>query len=407
MLSIPEAFEMMMASFAPLGSEDVSLLQAVGRVAASDVTARFDLPGFDHSAMDGYAVRLAAVRSGVSLPVTNEIRAGGRPQPLGPTGIARIFTGAPLPPDADTVVIQEHAQLAGGGVTFTALPAQGANVRTRGYDYKRGDRIVGTGTWLGPGEIALLAAQGCSHVAVYRRPRVAILPTGDELRPLNAPFEPYTIVDSNTYGLAAAIEQAGCLAEPLPVARDRLDELRERLRVGLQADVLLTIGGVSVGEYDLVGQALRDAGVRIGFHKLAIKPGKPLLFGQHGQRPVIGLPGNPVSALVVFEVFVRPCLQRMLGHAQPYPELLDVVLGDDYRHAHGRTEFVRAHLERHGAGWLARLHPRQDSGAMSSLLGQAALVVLPGGIEQFAAGARLQALVQGLPRRASCPYLVF
>jgi molybdopterin molybdotransferase len=406
MLSIPEAFEVMMPRFAPLGSEDVPLLQAVGRVAASDVIARLDLPGFDHSAMDGYAVRLADVRAGVPLPVTTEIRAGGRPQPLGERGVARIFTGAPMPPDADTVVIQENARLADGAATFEALPQPGSNVRIRGYEYKRGDLFVRAGAWLGPGEIALLAAQGCSHVAVQRRPRVAILPTGDELRPLSGPFVPYTIVDSNTYGLAAAIQQTGCIAEPLPVARDRLDELRERLRVGLQADVLVTIGGVSVGDYDLVGQALRDAGVQIGFHKVAIKPGKPLLFGLHGARPVIGLPGNPVSALVVFEVFVRPCLQRMLGYAEPYPELLDVVLADDYRHARGRTEFVRAHLERHGPGWSARLHPRQDSGAMSSLLGQAALVILPGGIEQFAAGARLQALVTGLPRRASCPYLV-
>jgi molybdopterin molybdotransferase len=404
MLSIPEAFALMMPGFAPLGREDVPLLEAVGRIAAADVYAPRDLPGFDHSAMDGYAVRLAEIEVGRPLPVSAEIRAGGQSQPLAAGTAARIFTGAPLPGGADTVVIQENARASGGGIAFAALPARGANVRTRGYDVKAGEVIVRAGGPLAPGEIAILAASGCRMVAVQRRPRVAILPTGDELRALGAPLPPYAIYESNTYGLAAAIAQLGCIAEPQPIARDQLDELRLRLRAALEADVLLTIGGVSVGEYDFVARALRELGVAIEFHKVAIKPGKPLLFGRYGERPIVGLPGNPISALVVFEVFVQPCLQRMLGHARPYPELLSVTLAEDFGHAPGRTEFLRGQLRRQGDLIVAHLHRRQDSGAMSSLLGQPALVIVPAEAARVEAGTKLPALVRGLPGRADCPY---
>jgi molybdopterin molybdotransferase len=366
--------------------------------------AQHALPEFDHSAMDGYAVRAAEVRAGASLPVVGEVRAGGLPEALASGAAMRIFTGAPLPPGADTVVIQENTERTGEQLLISQAPKLGANVRARGSECPRGALLLEAGALLGPGELGLLAAQGCSQAQVYRRPRVAILPTGDELRSLGAPARPYSIVDSNTYALAAALTQAGCEPVPLPITPDRDDVLDERIRAGLSADLLLTVGGVSVGAYDLVAEALKRAGVQIGFHKVAIKPGKPLLFGVRESARVIGLPGNPVSALVVFEIFVWPCLQRMSGSSAPFRELVEVELAESYQHAPGRTEFVRARVQREGGRWIGRLHAQQGSGALSSMAWASALVILPAEVAQFSAGQRLEALLLVPPRRSDPPF---
>lgn len=404
MLSIRQALDQMLPAFQPLGSESVALLECAGRVLAVDVHAADALPAFDHSAMDGYAVRHADVQPGASLPVTGEVRAGGVPEPLASGAAMRIFTGAPLPPGADTVIIQENTERADSQVRIKALPRARANVRARGSECARGALLLEAGITLGPGELGLLAAEGCSSVRVYRRPRVAILPTGDELRPLSAPVRPFSIVDSNTYALAAALGQAGCQPLPLAIAGDRDDELDARIRECSNADVLLTVGGVSVGAYDLVAAALQRAGITIAFHKVAIKPGKPLLFGTREQLRVIGLPGNPVSALVVFEVFVRPCLRRMSGSTAPFREVIEVELAEPYEHSPGRTEFVRARVQRDGSRWVARLQAQQGSGALTSLARASALVILPAEVSQFAAGQRLQALALVSPQRSDPPF---
>jgi molybdopterin molybdotransferase len=405
MLSIREALEMMLPSFRPLGSESLPLLAAYGRVLSDEVTAQLDLPEFDNSAMDGYAVRYADLVQGVVLPVQGESRAGGGwPEALGAGSAMRIFTGAPLPAQADTVVMQENVERRDAAVVIRELPTAGANVRTKGSDVLRGDSLMQAGIPIGPGELGLLAAQGCAQVEVYRRPRVAILPTGDELRGLDAARTPGTIVNSNSYALAAAVLQAGCEPVLLPIARDRLADIVHGVQQGLRADVLLSVGGVSVGDHDLVSRGLREAGVDIGFHKVAIKPGKPLLFGRGGAVPVVGLPGNPVSALVTFEVFVRPCLRRMLGHTAVFPDTFEVSLAAAYEHTVGRTEFVRARLRRAGAGWLADLHPRQGSASLQSMVGQDALVIVPAHAAHVAAGERLQALRIAEPRRSDMPF---
>jgi molybdopterin molybdotransferase len=405
MLSIHEALALMLARFAPLEGERAALLDATDRVLAQDVFAQLDLPEFDHSAMDGYAVRHAELTNGATLPVQNEIRAGAVPESLASGHVARIFTGAPLPRGADTVVMQENTQPVAGGVLIKELPKVGSHLRVRGSEFAAGSLLLRAGSALGPAEIGLLAAQGCSDVEVHRRPRVAILPTGDELRALGAASRPFSIVDSNSYALAAALTRVGCSAQHLGIARDALDDLAPRIELGLKADLLLTLGGVSVGDYDLVSPALRAAGVALDFHKVAIKPGKPLLFGQRAGVPVVGLPGNPVSALVIFEVFVRPCLYRMQGHRELFPELLEVALAEPYKHALGRSEFLRARLRRAGSGFRAHLHPNQSSGALSSFSEQTALAILPGSRERFASGERVQALQLGLPRRIDAPYL--
>jgi molybdopterin molybdotransferase len=405
MLSIREALDLMLPEFRTLGTESLPLLSAHTRVLSKDILAQLDLPEFDNSAMDGYAVRHADLSPGCVLPIQMEVRAGGDfPTALLPGHGARIFTGAPLPAGADSVVIQENVERRADSVQFRALPEPCANVRKRGSDVSLGAVLLRAGAPLGPGEIGLLAAQGCAEAAVYRRPRVAILPTGDELRELDAERRPGSIVNSNAYALAAAVLQTGCEPWILPIARDRLDDLKRHIEQGLRADVLLSIGGVSIGDYDLVSRALRDAGVEISFHKVAIKPGKPLLFGKRGAVPVVGLPGNPVSALVAFEVFVRPCLQRMLGHEAVFREAVEVSLSEAYHHTSGRTELVRARLSRKGSDWQVALHPRQGSASLQSMVGHDALVILPAEASHFAAGERLCALRIAEPRSSEPPF---
>jgi molybdopterin molybdotransferase len=351
--------------------------------------------------MDGYALRWADAQTQRTLPISAEIRAGDKPQPLAAGSAARIFTGAPLPTGADTVVMQEDTSRADSTVTFTSLPARpGAHVRVRGSELRAGQALFAPGTLLGPGELGLLASQGHGSVEVYRKPRVGVLATGNELRALSAPAAPFTIVDSNTYSLIAALERAGCEPVALGIASDDRATIQARVEEGLSYDALITVGGVSVGEYDLVSDALQAASVKIELHKVAIKPGKPLLFGMRGTTPVIGLPGNPVSALVVFEIFVRPGLLRMQGLDRVYPEPVPVQLATAYDRKPGRTEFVRAHLRYENSTWVAHIFHQQGSAALSSLTAGSALVIVPAERGRVEAGETLKAILPALPRRA-------
>jgi molybdopterin molybdotransferase len=265
-------------------------------------------------------------------------------------------------------------------------------VRARGSDLRAGELALRRGQALGPGELGLLAAQGRHAVSVYRAPRVAIVSTGDELRDIGEDGEPGTLVNSNAYALAAQTREAGAEPWVLPIAGDRLEVIAERIAQALRADAVVSSGGVSVGEYDLVGDALARAGVEVRFWKVAIKPGKPIMFGMAGRVPVVGLPGNPVSAMVTFELFVKPALRRMAGHAAPYPALIQVELEHDHRHGTGRTELARASLHA-VAGSLprARLAAQQGSGSLPSMCGVDALVVLDADVAHFPAGQRLLA----------------
>lgn len=405
MLSVQEALERLLARFSPLTVETVPLLSAAGHALAEDQLAPFDLPAFDHSAMDGYAVRRADVSPDCVLPVRGEARAaaGGAAQ-LPAASAMRIFTGGALPLGADSVVIQENTVRDADGVRIREVPELGANVRRAGSDLRAGTLALARGSAIGPGEIGLLASLGRVDVRVHRKPAVAILPTGDELRELGSAAEPGSIVNSNAYSLAAAVLAAGCTPRVLPIARDRAEDIRAGLRAARGADVLLTIGGASVGDYDLVGPALRDEGFAIEFHKVAIKPGKPILFGLSDALPVIGLPGNPVSAFVTFEVFVRPCLQRMRGLSRVCSELVPVKLAAAARHSRGRLEFARARLSRQGSALVATLNAKQGSGSLPSITDTNALVLLPAEQSEFAAGAELFALPLGVPTRETPPF---
>jgi len=403
--SIGQAQREIVESVVPLALEHVALAQARERVLALDVYAERDLPGFDHSAMDGYAARHADLAGGAadaSWPMLGESRAGGAwPLPLALGHAMRIFTGAPLPEGADCVIMQEDVDADAGtrSIRVRELPKAGANIRLRGSDIATGALALPRGQRIGPGEIALLAGLGCGRVATHRAARVAIVCTGDELRDVDEVLAPGALVNSNAYMLAAQVEDAGGIATVLPSAPDRIEAIMERFEQALaMSDVVLTSGGVSVGDHDLVAEALGRAAVETRFWKVAMKPGKPLLFGMRAAVPVIGLPGNPVSAFVGFEVFVRPLLSRLQGSLAPYPALIPVRLAHDHRKSKGRPELARGTLradEHDRGGLVAQLHARQGSGSLPSLARVDALVLLPADATELAAGTELHALRVG------------
>jgi len=414
MISISEALARMMPRFSPLDAERVPLDRALGRFLAFALEAREDVPGFDNSAMDGYAVRAgdlagATREEPITLPLASESRAGGPlPSPLAPGTVARIFTGAPMPEGADAVVMQEDVERRGDAIAFFAEARLGKHVRRRAEVLARESALLPSGAAIGVGEIGVLASQGFAQVPVHRRPRVALLSTGDELREIGEPPRPGSLVDSNAHALAAAVREAGGEPVVLPRAPDDRGLLLDAVRAGLgAADLLVTCGGVSVGEYDLLHETFRDAGVEEVFWKVRIKPGKPLRFGKGARGvPVVGLPGNPVSALLTFEVFVRPGLRRMLGDARPFRDVIGVELAGPLSAPGARTELVRVRLEpRAGALPLAFPHRDQGSGNLTSLAGLDALVIVPEGSGPLAAGAPASALdLRGGRGRAEHPF---
>lgn len=406
MKSVGEALREITAAFVPRDAVTCSLLDGRALVLAEDVLADADLPRFDDSAMDGYAVRHADVSAlETRLPVCGEAAAGSVPAPLAPGHAMRIFTGAPLPEGADTVVVQENTTREGDDVVVREAPRPGANVRRRGSDVRAGERVLARGTPLGAGEIGLCAALDRASLRVHRRPRVAIVRTGDELRAVGSSPAPGRIVDSNAYALAAQLSEIGAEPWVLEPAPDRVDVIQSRIEQALGADCVLTVGGVSVGEHDHVREALERAGVDVRFHKVALRPGKPLLFGMRTGVPVVGLPGNPVSAMVTCEVFVKPGLRRMLGRRAPYPVLVETVLARPHVHATGRTELARASLAHEAGRIVATLHAQQSSGALCSMAHVDALVVFDATRERFEAGEIVPAIELGSPRlQAECPF---
>lgn len=383
---------------AALCCETLDLTAALGRVAAVPIIARRALPPFANSAMDGYAVRsLDVQRAPVSLPLQGMVQAGASELPaLLPGHCLRIFTGAPLPPGSDAVVMQEHtrprAEPGKHSVHFDRAATRGQHVRQAGEDVAVGQTLVQAGQPLRPGELGMLAAQGQSWIKATRLPRVAILPTGDELRPMDAALAPGEIVESNSLMLAALVRQAGGIAWCLPPVADSPQALRQAIQQAAHsADLVLTCGGVSVGDFDLVRQVLQELG-DIDFWRVAIKPGKPLAFGHVRDTPLIGLPGNPVSSFVCFELFARPALRRLAGHLQPLRPRRAARLHTPLPGGQRRTLW-RVHLHREGEALWASPLAQQGSGSLSSLLAVDALLDAPARAEPFAANTALPVLV--------------
>jgi molybdopterin molybdotransferase len=394
-----------------LPPETVSAPDAQGRVLAEPVVSHRTLPPADCSAMDGYALRaedLAAARRAapVRLRVVREVAAGG--SPAGPALVAgeaaRIFTGAPLPAGADTVVRQEDVTREGALVLVPRPAPRGENVREAGEDVRAGDRVLEAGAVLGPAALGVLASVGRTVVAVHRRPRVAILSGGDELVEPDGDPGGGRIVSSNSWTLAALCREVGAEPTYLGIARDTPEALEALLRAGLGADVVVSSAGVSVGDRDYVRPVLEKLGCTLEFWGVEMKPGYPLVFGRFGESGplVFGLPGNPVSAMVTFEQFVRPALRKMLGSRAWFRPTVDAVLEHELVKAPGRVHFVRVFLERGADGLRARSTGNQSSGVLRSMTLARGLLVFPAEAERLRAGdaVRVQVLDDELFARA-------
>jgi len=382
---------------APLGAERVPLAEAAGRVLAEPVRARAPLPPFAASTMDGFACRTGDLADpGARLRLAGTA-AAGHPWPgtLRPGTCVRIFTGAPLPRGADCVEMQERVAVRGGWARFERPGEAGRFVRPAGSDVPRGAVALATGARLDPGAIGLAAALGRARLAVVRRPRVAILATGDEVVTLGRRPGHGQIVESNVHALAAAVREAGGEPRLLGIARDQPAALRRALRRARGADLLLTIGGVSVGERDLVRGALAAAGTRVDFWRVALRPGKPLLFGRRGRTLVFGLPGNPASALVDFELFARPALRALAGWTGSGRVVIRARLDAAQVKPPGLLVCLRCRVVRRGeAAWVVA-HRTQVSGDLTSSAEVGALALLPAGRSRLPRGAVVEAILLG------------
>ncbi|MGY1448531.1 molybdopterin molybdotransferase MoeA [Pseudomonas chlororaphis] len=341
-------------------SEPAALGEARQRVLASDLVATLDLPPWPNSAMDGYALNLDAW-DGQPLAVSQRIFAGQAPEPLRSGTCARIFTGAPLPEGANSIEMQENVELLGDGrVRFKQPLKAGQNIRPQGQENRAGQVLLRAGKRLGPFELAIAAAQGCTHLPLVRRPRVALLSTGDELAEPGTALRPGCIYNSNRTLLSHWLSALGCEVVDAGILPDQPQQTRLRLeQLQCAADLILTTGGVSAGDADCLGQVLRECATPV-FWKLAIKPGKPLTVGRFGSVPVIGLPGNPTSALVTFGLLARPYLLRIQGVEEVMPLSFLVSVDFDWPKAGGRREYLRARLEE----GRAVLYPNQSSGVL-------------------------------------------
>ncbi|HEX2167119.1 MAG TPA: gephyrin-like molybdotransferase Glp [Longimicrobiales bacterium] len=407
-LDIADALRIMLDQVAPLEAERVTLDAAFGRTLAQPVISPIDQPPWDNSAMDGFAVISSDVRgatadSPVMLEVIEDIPAGALPQrALTPGRASRIMTGAPMPVGADGVIRIEHTgPSAEGRVAVLRDDDAGRNVRRRAEDIASGETVLEHGRHLRAGEVGVLAMVGVTDPVVYRRPRVALLATGDELVEPDRVRDVIAgthIINSNTPALAAGLRAADCEPVPLGIARDNLHDLRARLQGALAADALITTAGASVGDHDFVKQALEETGCETLFWRVRIRPGSPFSFGllhaSDGRSiPVFGLPGNPVSALVTFEILVRPVLRRMLGRTRLYPAMEHVVAGEDIRSPAGLVRFLRVRLQQDGDGIRrAYLTGPQGSGILTSVAAADALLVVPLDMAAVPAGTAMRAV---------------
>lgn len=387
---------------------------ALGSVLAEPVTSPVNIPAWTNSAMDGYAARGDDVRGATEtsprrLRVIEEIPAGQFPsRPVRPGECARIFTGAPLPDGADSVIRQEDTDGGRHEVMVRHDRDIGINIRLAGEDIRAGDRVFEEGTHLGPAELGVLASLAIAHPLVFRRPRVAIMASGDEIADVDQPEEILSgrkVASSNTHTLMALVRQAGGLPVNIGIARDTPESVREHLDRAADCDLLVTTAGISVGEHDHLRTAIEAAGGELRFWKLRMRPGAPVGFGMLNQVPWIGLPGNPVSTMVTFELFVRPAIRKMAGHPLPFRRATTVRLGEPIRLAPRLQHFLRAVLAESEPGDppVARLTGPQGSGILTSMVRARALLIVPEGQQETPEGALADALVLDDPRHQAGP----
>ena len=379
MLNIAEAQQIILRHIAPLPTEELPLLQGLGRVASEDVYAPWDIPATDNSAMDGYAFSFAAVQ-GNSLFVSGNIPAGKeRTTPVAAGEAVRIMTGAPIPRGCDTVVPIENVETIGDTIRLVGDAKPGSHIRKQGEDLRAGQRAITANSSLRPQEIGMLASLGKTSVRVYRRPKVGILATGDELLEIGSPPAPGKIINSNSYSIAAQVMESGGDPVMLGIAQDEVASTCDRIREGIRGDILITTGGVSVGDRDCVKEAIVALGGKIKFWKVHMKPGKPIAFAILEGKPVFALPGNPAAAMISFEVFVRPALLKMTGHMRIFRPTVTAALTEPIANKGDRPHLIRVRVEARQDGYVASATGNQSSARLSSLTAANGFIKIPPG----------------------------
>ena len=377
MISVEEAQAHIAALLSPVGTETIRLENARGRVLRKAVQATRDQPPFRASAMDGYAIKSTRLKPGAQFTVIGEIAAGGSNQiEIDETQAVRIFTGAPLPDSADYVLIQEDADRDGDVITVRENHDTKAYIRPSGADFTAGDTLDAPRN-LSHSDIALIASMGAAHVTVSQKPKIALIATGDELVWPGEPPRDTDIFASNNFGLKSMLEEAGAQVSLMPIAADTSDSLRATLDLAKDHDLIVTLGGASVGDYDLVQSTADTLGLQTSFYKIAMRPGKPLMAGRLGKAVMIGLPGNPVSAMVCGTIFVVPATKSLLGLGYQTPHILTGRLTHDVGPNGPRTHYMRAEAEFSGKGYEIAIHDRQDSALLSVLSQANALAIRP------------------------------
>lgn len=383
MINVEKALNQILDAIVPLGTEKITLLDALGRVTGEDVIAGRDIPPKDNSAMDGYAVRFADIREAspekpVTLKVIEDIPAGTIPQKtVGAGEASRIMTGAPIPEGADTVVRMEDTAKDGQKVKIVATIRKAQDIRRAGEDVREGEIVIPRGGVVRPADVGMLASLGRSLVTVFQRPLVAILATGDELVDIDEKPSPWKIVNSNSYSLAAQVRECGATPMLVGIAKDRREDLVVKFKAAMRGDIIISSGGVSVGDYDLVKDIMKEVGNQMQFWQVAMKPGKPLAFGAMGGIPVFGLPGNPVSSMVSFEQFIRPSLLKMMGHKNLFRRAVRATLNDDIVKSKGARHFIRGSVTWAGGRYRVTTTGEQGSGILKSMVRANGLIVLP------------------------------
>lgn len=397
MPSFLEARNQILANVPLLGQERVLITDAVGRILAEDITASWDMPRWTNSAMDGYAVRSQDCMQPARLEIVDFIAAGGASDKAVVPGVAiKIMTGAPLPEGSDAVVPVEETTADGTFVQILKAVKPGAHIRNRGEDVLKGECIVPRGTLLRPAEIGMLASYGKAFLPVYRKPRVAILSTGDELVELGEPLPENRIINSNSLALVAALKEIGAEPVILGIALDNRASHIEKISEGLKADVLITSAGVSTGDRDFVRAVLEDLGAKPVFWKVDIKPGRPTTFAMKDGKPIFSLPGNPVSTMVTFEELVKPGLLKMMGHTRVIKQEVEAVLETDLTKKRlGVLNFQRVNITIRDGQYFASCSGDQNTGILKTMVRADALALLPEDKDVFMAGERVKVHILG------------